>query len=140
MKLYGIMGCRLGINRGFLSVLDTAFVLQAYFHQGHILPELIDEMTKLRSYLFDIQSKLSGHVKDRILTDEQSHTYTIDPETRYKQYQPPRITEGQTGATNKHVVVSLAISHHTRLRSAQASKSHIITSPGLGFSKWWTRS
>ena len=41
----------LGINRGFFSVLDTAFIIQTYFHEGSVAKEFVREMLKVGALL-----------------------------------------------------------------------------------------
>lgn len=84
----------LGINRGFLSALDAAYVVQTYFSEGEVSPDLIDEMVALRDMLFKIQSDLSGNTKKRVLKDEY-RKYTLMPESRYKQYTRPAIQKNK---------------------------------------------
>lgn len=50
----------LGINRGFLSILDMAYVVQTYFALGRVAPQDIKPMCKLKNELFRLQHTLSG--------------------------------------------------------------------------------
>ena len=109
----------LGINRGFFSVMDTAYVVQSYFHEGYVDPALIKEMTKLRDILFKIQSGLSGHTKMNVLLDESSHKYSFVPDTRYKTYRRPQITQGNSGAHTHTVSTERTITRDIRLQSAK---------------------
>ena len=84
----------LGINRGFLSALDAAYVVQTYFSEGEVSPDLIDEMVALRDTLFKIQSDLSGNTKKRVLKEDH-RKYTLMPESRYKQYARPKIQKNK---------------------------------------------
>lgn len=56
----------LGINRGLLSALDTVFVVQKYFHTGHVADATANHMLAARSELFDMQKKLHGKSKVRV--------------------------------------------------------------------------
>ena len=89
----------LGINRGFLSILDMAYVIQTYFALGRVAPQDIKPMCRLKNELFRLQHTLSGHTKKEVLRDESDRApYLINPDTRYVEYRAQTImTAAVTG-------------------------------------------
>ena len=72
----------LGVNRGFLSVLDAAYVVQEYFSTGACAPENVKKMLKTTDRLFNMMKVLSGHTKKDTLR-EQVSLFSLDPNSRY---------------------------------------------------------
>ena len=75
----------LGVNRGFLSVLDTAYLVQEYFSTGKATKEEAKKMMKCHERLFNMMKPLSGHTKKETLR-EDFRSYNMDPNTRYMKW------------------------------------------------------
>jgi len=72
----------LGVNRGFLSVLDAAFNIQEFYSTGMLSKEEGKKMVKSRERMFNLQRVLSGHTKKETLRDD-ARSYNISPMSRY---------------------------------------------------------
>ena len=72
----------LGVNRGFLSVLDAAFNIQEFYSTGTLAKEDGKKMLKSREKMFNLQRVLSGHTKKETLRDD-TRSYSISPMSRY---------------------------------------------------------
>ena len=103
----------LGINRGFLHVLDCADMVRSYaaLAGSGAGCDAANAMIARREMLFKCTKQVSGHNRLTELkpqrTDAKSFTYTIDPATRYRNLPPtlppaptfavlsdPRVTHG----------------------------------------------
>mmetsp|Transcript_28477 Transcript_28477/g.85348 ORF Transcript_28477/g.85348 Transcript_28477/m.85348 type:complete len:1216 (-) Transcript_28477:1615-5262(-) len=72
----------LGLNRGFLSALDSAYIVQEYFSTGTVNKEGTKKMLKSRDKLFSLMRVLSGHTKKEVLR-EGFRSYSLHPNSRY---------------------------------------------------------
>lgn len=72
----------LGVNRGFMSAMDTAFIIQKYFSNGETSDPKV--MTDHRDALYNLMRGLSGHTKQETICDEFKK-YSLNPSSRYKQ-------------------------------------------------------
>jgi len=72
----------LGVNRGFLSVLDAAYTVQEYFSEGSITKSNAKQILKTRDKLFSMMRVLSAHTKKDVLREE-FRSYSLMPNSRY---------------------------------------------------------
>ncbi len=75
----------LGINRGFNSVLDLAWVVQEHFTKGHC--EDVGRLEKDKETLFGLLKTLSSFTRSQVLK-ENVEAFATAPDTRYKQWVP----------------------------------------------------
>lgn len=75
----------LGINRGFNSALDLAWVVQEHFSTGEcVRPERLE---RDKETLYGLLKTLSAFTRSQVLKDSID-TFATAPETRYKQWVP----------------------------------------------------
>ena len=82
----------LGMNRGFLTALDTAWVLQKYVRGKCSAKEAIEEREDLYYVMRDLAAKTRSQVLTKMIIHGEG--WTIDPNTRYNRsvYPPSRET------------------------------------------------
>eukprot|EP00938_MAST-03A_sp_MAST-3A-sp1_P002474 g2474.t1 len=82
----------LGMNRGFLTALDTAWVLQKYIRGKCNAKETIEEREDLYYVMRDLAAKTRSQVLTKMIIHGEG--WTIDPSTRYNRsvYPPSRET------------------------------------------------
>eukprot|EP00049_Salpingoeca_infusionum_P004427 m.79151 g.79151 ORF g.79151 m.79151 type:complete len:1531 (-) comp12559_c2_seq1:1806-6398(-) len=85
----------LGINRGFHTALDAIFAVQLFFSSGHTEEPRV--MESLRDHLFGLMKGLSAFTKSNVV-HSKFRDYDIDPQTRYKQWNPKKFVQATVGS------------------------------------------
>jgi hypothetical protein len=97
----------LGVNRGFLSILDTAFCVREYYGDGQVAATDEKSLLNTRQELFDLQRGLHGKSKSAVLKSA-FREYTVDPTTRYlhfRGHKAPKRVRRKSETSNQPTVV-----------------------------------